>query len=84
MEQGADLFSMLVDAIADRVVLKLRGTNGPERVIMSVREVGKYIKRSPSKVRELVESGQLPAIKEGRKVQILKEDVEQWLSRARM
>lgn len=72
----------LIDAIADAVAKRLQRQNeGP--VVLNTGEAAELMRTSPGYVRQLIASGELPAVKRGRVLRVLKTDVIALLERKR-
>lgn len=67
----------LVDAIAQRVVARLRQTEGPR--LFSVNEAARYLGRTPKAVRHLIAAGTIPAVREGARVHLDRADLDRWI-----
>jgi excisionase family DNA binding protein len=68
----------LADAIAERVIAKLRASNEPERLI-TVPEAARYLGRTPRAVRHLISTGALPVVREGRSVHLDRQELDRWI-----
>ncbi len=51
-----------------------------EKEILTIPEVARYLRMSPSKVYYLVSRGEIPHLKIGRNVRIRKTDLDRWLT----
>ena len=71
-----------VDLLAEKIAQRIGRTNSDQDV-MNTKEVAEYMHASPAYVRTLVNNGELPAVKNGRSIRILKADVNGYLERKR-
>ena len=68
----------LADAIADRVLARIRQTDQPR--LLSVTEAASYIGRTPKALRHMIASGAVPAVREGSRVHLDRADLDAWIS----
>ena len=77
---GIDL-NAIVDAVADRIVVKLRGvvpptqTNGDEPLLLTIEQAAKKLGRTVSATEHLVRAGTLKAVRIDRRVRIDYRDI---------
>jgi excisionase family DNA binding protein len=69
-----DPFVMLADAIADRVVARLRDLEKP--ALLSIQEAAKYLGRGPGAVRLLIAKKILPKVEMGGRVMVRRADAD--------
>lgn len=80
-QERPDLLGMFAELVADAMIKRQGHAAG--NVVMSTGEAAKYLKRSENNVRALVAHGELPAVKNGRRMQFLRADLDAWLERNR-
>lgn len=64
----------LADAIAERVIARLRAEQQP--ALMTIAETSKYLSRGPGGIRGLIARGILPSVRMGGRVMIRREDAD--------
>ena len=81
MATQVDIFDAFVNLIADAVAERIQKHAGKE--IFTTTEAAKYMRRSADSVRALVARGELPAVRNGRTLRIVREDIDGWIERNR-
>ena len=67
----------LADAIAARVAARLNQSEEPR--LLSVDEAAAYIGRTPKALRHMISTGAIPVVREGSRVHLDREDLDQWI-----
>ena len=67
----------LADAIATRVLARLH--QGEEPRLLSVNESAAYIGRTPKALRHMIAMGTIPAVREGSRIHLDREDLDRWI-----
>ena len=52
-----------------------------QRAFYEIREVGEMIERTPTRVRQLVAAGELPAVRVGGRIRVPRAAFDAWLAR---
>jgi excisionase family DNA binding protein len=86
---GSDHFlSALADRIAtevaDRVAGKLQKSAPVQKALFTVGEAALYIGRSKSAVQNMIHDRVLPVVRNGRRVHLLKRDLDDWIEKHRV
>lgn len=86
---GSDQFlSLLADRIAsevaERVSGKLQKSAAVQKVLFNVGEAAVYIGRSKSAVQNMIYDRDLPVVRNGRRVHLLKKDLDEWIEKHRV
>lgn len=68
-----------LDALVEEVASRLNGDYVLPR-LMDVRKAGKYISRLPEAVRAMISRGKLPVVRDGHRVFLDREDLDQWIA----
>jgi excisionase family DNA binding protein len=79
----AVLAEKIADQVADRVADKLRKPDGIQRVLLNVTEAALYLGRSKSAVQNLIYDRELPVVRNGRRVHLLRKDLDTWIEKHR-
>lgn len=66
----------LADAIAERVLERMRKGNGR---LFDVNEAAQYIGRTPKALRHLIATGAIPAVREKGRVHLDRGDLDRWI-----
>ena len=81
----------IIEAIAERVAEKLRGSmsegNGDSVVrprLLTVEQAANYLGRSKSSVQHLIADGVLPTVRHDRRVFLDVEDLSRWIEQAKV
>ena len=84
-------FDPIVEAIADRVVEKLRpvvseknSATGIQPWLLTVEQAAAYLGRSKSSVQHLIADGALPTVRHDRRVFLDIEDLGRWIEQAKV
>lgn len=72
----------LIDMIAEAVARKLQRKEA-DPVMLSTAEAAKLMRTSPAYVRQLITTGELPSVRRGRVLRLMKSDVVDLLERKR-
>jgi excisionase family DNA binding protein len=82
-----EFFSLIAeripDEVADRVANKLQMPHSVERVLLNVAEAAVYLGRSKSAVQNMIYDRELPAVRNGRRVHLLRKDLDTWIEKHR-
>lgn len=88
---NVDLIDALVEGLADRIILRVQerlADQGPRKVIekqlYTVKEAAEYLGRSEKSIRNLVARRLVPVIKKGKRVHLLKRDMDAWIEKDRV
>jgi len=68
---------ILADAIAERVVARIKGADGPR--LLDVNKAAEYIGRTPKALRHMIASGALAAVREGSRIHLDRADLDRWI-----
>ena len=74
---GNDGLNALADAIADRLASRLNRSE--ESRLLNVNKAAEYIDRSPKALRHLIAKGDIPAVREGKRIHLDRADLDQWI-----
>jgi len=85
---GSEQFLSLIaeriaDEVADRVANKLQTPHSVERVLLNVAEAAVYLGRSKSAVQNMIYDRELPVVRNGRRVHLLRKDLDSWIEKHR-
>lgn len=61
--------------------MKGNKTTGPGKRLISIKEAGEYLSRSTWTVAEMVRTGKLPYVRDGRRKLLDIEDINEWIRR---
>ena len=86
---GSDqLLSVLADRIAaevaELVAGKLQKSATVQKALFNVTEAALYIGRSKSAVQNMIHDRELPVVRNGRRVHLLKKDLDDWIEKHRV
>jgi excisionase family DNA binding protein len=85
--QESTFLTLLVEDLADRVAKrvseKMANPSAVQKMLYNVDEAAIYMGRSESSIRHLLEDRDLPAVKNGGRVQIYKRDMDDWIEKHR-
>jgi excisionase family DNA binding protein len=70
--------------VADRVAGKLQKSDPLEKALLNVSEAALYIGRSKSAVQNMIYDRMVPVIRNGRRVHLLKKDLDDWIEKHRV
>ena len=73
----------IADEVADRVATKLQKPQAVERVLFNVSEAAVYLGRSKSAVQNMIFDRELPVVRNGRRVHLLRRDLDAWIEKHR-
>jgi excisionase family DNA binding protein len=73
----------IADEVADRVATKLQKPQTVERVLFNVSEAAVYLGRSKSAVQNMIFDRELPVVRNGRRVHLLRRDLDAWIEKHR-
>lgn len=80
--------SVLADRIAievaERVAGKLQKSIPIQKALFNVSEAALYIGRSKSAVQNMIYDRELPVVRNGRRVHLLKKDLDDWIEKHRV
>ena len=73
----------IADEVADRVATKLQKPQAVERVLFNVSEAAVYLGRSKSAVQNMIFDRELPVVRNGRRVHLLRRDLDACIEKHR-
>jgi len=77
---GNQALDALADAIAERVLHRLTAALEKNKSrLLDVSAAADYIGRTPSAVRHLIAKGSIPCVRRGGRVQLDRQDLDNWL-----
>jgi len=77
---GNQALDALADAIAERVLLRLIAALEKDKSrLLDVSAAAEYIGRSPSALRHLIAKGAIPCVRRDGRVQLDRQDLDNWL-----
>jgi excisionase family DNA binding protein len=71
-------------AVVDKIMERMPAAQFGGKRLMNIKEAAAYIGRTEDAVYQLIHRRRLPAIKEGRRVHIDRDDLEQFIERNRL
>jgi excisionase family DNA binding protein len=74
----------LAEIIAGKAAERARSLIPPPKKLMTVKDAGQYIGRTPYAVYGLVESGEIQAVRVGRRTHVLVKDLDRWIHENRV
>ena len=75
------LLDDLLDDLADRIAQRLQPRSSSPRRLLTLRQVGEMIGRSPGAVGQLVRRGELRSVRSDRRIHVELSEVENWMDR---
>jgi excisionase family DNA binding protein len=76
MSTGNVGLDALADAIADRVIARMKAESADQPALLTVAQAAKYLSRSPSAVRVMIAKGVLPCVRQGGRVMLRRSEVD--------
>jgi excisionase family DNA binding protein len=76
LEEAINAFA---DIIAEKVAHRVKNLIPPPKKLMTAKEAGEYIGRSPHAVYALVARGEIPAVRVGRRTHVAVKDLDVWI-----
>jgi excisionase family DNA binding protein len=77
-----DILQAFAALVADEVVRRL-GKPDTQVVLLTTKQAAEIACASPSFIRSAIAAGELPAVRNGRVLRVMKSDVLEWLERRR-
>ena len=73
----------IADEVADRVANRLQKPTAVERVLLNVAEAAVCLGRSKSAVQNMICDRELPVVRNGPRVHLLRRDLDAWIEKHR-
>lgn len=73
----------VADAVVERIFSRIPAADFGGKRLLNIREAASFLGRTPDAVYQMVHRGQLPAVKNGRRVHIERAELEAWIERNR-
>jgi len=74
----------IAEQVADRLQSQLQKPQAVERALLNVSEAAVYLGRSKSAVQNMIYDRELPVVKNGRRVHLLRRDLDAWIEKHRV
>jgi len=84
-DQFLDLLAdKIARMVAGKVLVKMSQTQGVSKALLTIIEGAEYIGRSKSAMENLIYSRQIPVVRKGRRVHLLRKDLDAWIEKHRV
>lgn len=79
-----ELLEQFAETIASKVATRLQNTRRPDKRLLTVKEAATYLGRSVGALHHLSASGEVPTVRNGRRVHFDTADLDRWIESNRI
>jgi len=83
LERQVVTLDSLLDILADKIAARIQPERSNRKLLITLKEAGELIGRSPGAVNQLIKRGELRGIVCGRRIHLQTIEIEEWIERCK-
>lgn len=83
LERSNVTLDALLDILADKIAARIQPERSSRKLLVTLKEAGELIGRSPGAVNQLIKRGELRGVVCGRRIHLQTKEIEEWIERCK-